>query len=98
MFAIGSKDWVENEVVEVSMLRRMVVVEIDEVLDAVVRPDVADLLQQVIQHQNVLNHTSSCTCSVLTTATPTTWSAHLATTAAMGVPPSLLGSLFARVY
>ena len=56
MLAIGSKDWIEDKVVEVSMLRRIVVVEIDEVLYAVVRPDVANLLQQAVT-QNVLKYT-----------------------------------------
>ena len=52
MLAIGSKDWVENEVVEVSMLRRMVVVEIDKVLYAVVRLDIANFLQTQWQATN----------------------------------------------
>ena len=63
VLAIGSKDRVKDEVVEVSMLRRMVVVEIDEVLYAVVRLDVANFLGtqwqpiQVMPMSNVLKHT-----------------------------------------
>ena len=44
VLAVGSKDWVENEVVQVSMLSRKIVVEVDEVFNVKVRSDVTNLL------------------------------------------------------
>ena len=44
VFGISSKDWVEDEVAQPSMLRRTVVTEINKVLNVIVRPDIAKLL------------------------------------------------------
>lgn len=74
MFGIGSKDRVEYEVVEVGMLRRTVMIEIDIVFYGIVRPDVTNLLKEY-NTESDLARMSMCkmsTCSVLTTATPTT--------------------------
>lgn len=54
MFGISSKDRVENEVAQPSMLSRTVVAEIDKILYVVVRSDITKLLKhtkRIIIHE-----------------------------------------------
>ena len=44
VFGMSCKDWVEDEVAQPSMLSRTVVIEIDKVLNVVVRTDIANFL------------------------------------------------------
>ena len=45
VFGVVLEDWVERKVVDVTVLVAAVVVEVHEVLDVVVRPDVLNVLQ-----------------------------------------------------
>ena len=51
MLGVGGKYRVEGEVVEVSMLRRSVVVKVDEVIDVEVSADVAYILCEIMQRE-----------------------------------------------
>lgn len=51
VLGIGSKYRVENKVVQVSMLSREVVIEVDKVFNVEVRPDVANVLSMVRMEQ-----------------------------------------------
>ena len=46
MFGKWSKDGVENKVIQVSMLTRTVVAEIDEVFNVIVRPNESNFLDK----------------------------------------------------
>ena len=45
MFGVVLEDWVERQVVDVTVLVAAVVIEVHEVLDVVVRTDVLNVLQ-----------------------------------------------------
>ena len=45
MFGVVFEDWVERQMVDLTVLVAAVVVELHEVLDVVVRPDVLNVLQ-----------------------------------------------------
>lgn len=46
VLGIGGEDGAEHEVVQVGVLRGMVVVKVDEVLNVVVRPDISHQLHE----------------------------------------------------